>query len=167
MEALSSLGIDINGLILHLVNFGILLAILLKFFYKPIMTFIDERRDTIRQNLEEAETLRKKFATVNDAREAEKERTVREMQKELAEAKSFAETKSRELIAEAETRKEELIDEARVVIEEMKNRLQKEVEADVKARMEKVILHVLANDVPEETVKKSVESAWSELEAKA
>lgn len=40
------------------INFVVILAILYKLFYKPVMKFLDERRETIANNLSEAENAR-------------------------------------------------------------------------------------------------------------
>ncbi|MDP3998085.1 MAG: F0F1 ATP synthase subunit B [bacterium] len=48
---MESLGIDIRLIIIQIVNFGILLAVLTRFLYKPILKILDERKKRIAESL--------------------------------------------------------------------------------------------------------------------
>lgn len=54
---IGSIGLDIRSLILQIVNFAILLLVLKKFAYKPIMDILDARRHKIEESLETAKKL--------------------------------------------------------------------------------------------------------------
>ena len=54
MEALESLGIDWKMLVAQVVNFIILLLILRKFLFGPIVKLLDDRRKTIEKGLSDA-----------------------------------------------------------------------------------------------------------------
>jgi len=51
---ISSIGIDARSLILQIINFAILLLVLKKFAYKPIMDILDARRNKIEEGLKNA-----------------------------------------------------------------------------------------------------------------
>ncbi|MDP3985192.1 MAG: F0F1 ATP synthase subunit B [bacterium] len=163
MEALQSLGINLWSVLLYLINVGILLVVLTKFLYRPLFKFMDERRETIRRNLAEAETLRSAFQKEIALREREITDTRRELQVELAEAKRHAEIQAKALISEAQQEKERLVDEARAQIEAMKQKLVSEVEADLIDRMSRITMQVLSHKVPEAVVAESVSDSWKEL----
>lgn len=163
MEALQTLGIDVQGLILYLVNFGLLALVATWLIYKPVLRLLDKRRDTIKGNLEEADKLRNALEEARVKHETDTQHAARKMEQEIAEAKAHAQTKSKELIADAQTQKDDLLKEAKAIIDEMKKRIHGEVEDEVKEKMTKVLLHVLSSKVPEKAVKESVEVAWKEM----
>jgi len=55
MEALSSLGINWHSLVSQIINFLILLTLLRIFLYKPIIRILEQRQETIKKGLEDAE----------------------------------------------------------------------------------------------------------------
>ena len=52
-ELLSSLGIDLRLFLAQLINFSILLFVLFKFAYKPILNMMDERTEKIEKGAAE------------------------------------------------------------------------------------------------------------------
>ncbi len=163
MEALKSLGIDPWAIVLYLVNFGLLLAILTKFLYKPVLKFLDERRETVRNNLEEADKLRVALSEERAKRAEEVKASSAEASRQIAAVKAEAEAKSRVLLAEAEERREKLMAEAEADIEDRKRKLVGQVEGELLKRVEAVTMRVLQEKVPEKVVADSVSEAWKAL----
>lgn len=64
-----ALGLNFGSLIGHVVNFLILLFVLQRFLYKPVLKMLDERAARVRQSMEQAEEVRRR------SQEAETERT--------------------------------------------------------------------------------------------
>jgi hypothetical protein len=58
LEALNELGILWWNLVFQIVNFLVVLWLLNRFLYKPIMKMLRERRETIAKGLAEAESVR-------------------------------------------------------------------------------------------------------------
>jgi F-type H+-transporting ATPase subunit b len=163
MEALKALGIDPWAVLLYLANFGLLLAVLTAFLYKPILKFLDERREIVRKDLEEVGSLRHALTEEKERSESESRLLVAEAAREVAAAKAEAGEKSRELLAEAEARRAGMMSAAEIEIADRKRKLVGEVEADLLRKIEAVTMRVLQEKVPAEMVKTSVEDAWSEL----
>lgn len=163
MEVLQKLGIDWWSMLLYLVNTGLLLVLLTKLLYKPLLKIMDERRETVRKNLEETEHLKQSFAEQTSLREQEMKASMERLQAEVLAAKKQAEERVQVLMADAEKDRERLLEDARKQIKSEKDRLMKDLESDVRKRIEDTILFVLKNKLPSETVQKSVESAWKEL----
>jgi len=164
MNALENLGIDAWGLVLYLVNFGILAFVLTKLLYKPILKTLDERRKNIQENLSEAERLKTDFQKEMDQRSAEHANLVKQIQLELAETRSAAETRAKAVIAAAEAKRETLLTEANAQIEDMKQRLVADVEQELLKKIEAIALRAMRDGAPKESVKKSVTDAWKELQ---
>ena len=60
---MADLGFHLPSLAVYLVNFVILLIILYKVGYKPILRMLDERAEKIRESLEAAERVQEEAAT--------------------------------------------------------------------------------------------------------
>lgn len=150
-------------MLLYFVNMGILLALLTKLLYKPLLKFMDERRELVRRNLQETELLKAKFEEETRRRELENRAAMERMQSDVVAAKTSAEARAKELIAEADKRREEMMEEARRDIEEAKSQILKEAEKETQKRIEDTVMHVLRNKIPADVVKASVQSAWKEL----
>lgn len=163
MEALKALGIDLWAVVLYLVNFGLLVAVLTAFLYKPILKFLDERRETVRKDLEEVATLRGSLANEKARSETESRLLAAEAAREVAKARAETGERSRELLFEAEKRRAHMMTEAETEINERKRKLVGEVEAELLRKIEAVTMRVLRDKVPAETVEASVKGAWSEL----
>lgn len=112
MELLGKLGIDIRLLIAQTVNFGLLLWLLAKFVYKPILKQIEKDENELKNARIEAESLLR-----------EKNDFAREKEKEIANAKN----KAREIIEKAEN-----------VAKEIKKRAYEEGEREKKAVVEQI-----------------------------
>ena len=61
MELLSNLGINGKLLLAQIVNFFILLYILKRFAYKPILKVLDDRKEKIEKGLRDAENAKDKL----------------------------------------------------------------------------------------------------------
>lgn len=163
MDVLSKLGIDWWQILLYLVNFGLIVFLLSKFLYKPLLNYLDKRRDLIKQNIEEAENLKKEFERELKEQEAETKKILDQMHEEVAQAKKEAELKAEELLNEAEEERKQIIAETKKQVDIMKERIHDEVEHEIIVRMEQTILDVLQNKVPKDIIKQSIKDTWKQL----
>ena len=63
--------IQLGQLILQIINFGLLLVILTKFLYRPIIKLLEDRNKTIAAGLKAAETSLKEKETITQLKQAE------------------------------------------------------------------------------------------------
>jgi F-type H+-transporting ATPase subunit b len=111
--------IDIFTLLAEIVNFLILIWLLQRFLYKPIVNAMQEREQKIANQLEEAE---------QERQEAQKEtEKYRQLQYELDEQRD---EKLREARKEAKARRESLIEQTRDEVEEMRHNWQLAVQQE-------------------------------------
>lgn len=61
MDILAKLGIDWKLFVAQLVNFAILLLVLKRFAYKPMLAFLEERTNRIEKGLKDADIAREKL----------------------------------------------------------------------------------------------------------
>ena len=129
-ELLHGLGINWPVMLAQLLNFAILLAVLGKFVYKPVMKMLDERQQKVANTLaRDAHSLER-----HRAMEAEREKMLAEAraasQKIIDEAKQDGEGVKKKLLAEAGS------EVARMRLEEDKRRVHEKARLVAEARRE-------------------------------
>ncbi len=162
-ETLGKLGIDLWGVVLYLVNFGVLFFLLKRFLLKPLMAAVDKRRETIRENVAEAERLRSAFQEEAGRMRKESEDQLRSLQERYESVTAVAKKDAEQLLADAERKRTAMLAETAERVESMKASAIADAEKEIVARMERVIKAVLRDDVPNTVVRKSVEDGWKEL----
>jgi F-type H+-transporting ATPase subunit b len=122
--------ININyTLIMQCLNFAILLLVLYGFLWDPMLSFLDERRRSVRENLNEAEQSRQQAEELRQKRRQELEELRAERGEILDQARSTAEQQRSEIVdqareeanrmtAQAEERVGEEVRRARVSLQE-------------------------------------------------
>src|SRR5438552_937785 len=113
MDILNSLGINIGSVIWHAINFLILLVILQRFLYKPVVAMLDERSRRIRESLAQAETIREETARLEEQSRGILEEARRDGQQILAQANRTAEQIMAEARRQAQAEGERLVERAR------------------------------------------------------
>ena len=87
---MEALGINLPGLVTHIISFLVLLAILRLFLYKPIVNMLDQRSQRIRESLEAAERAREESAQSQEEVQAQLEAARAEGQQLIASAREVA-----------------------------------------------------------------------------
>lgn len=162
MEKLLTLGIDPMAIVVYIANTGLVLFVLTKLLYKPILKILDKRRDIIQNSLEEAKNLQKSFEEKIASIEKEKASTEAKLKSEVDKMHKYAEEKKTQLLAEMEASRSEMLKKTNDEIDARKKGLMKEVEGEVKNLMAKVILDIVENKVPENVIEESIESSWKQ-----
>ncbi|MDP1846089.1 MAG: F0F1 ATP synthase subunit B [Candidatus Moranbacteria bacterium] len=159
-ELLSKLGIDWKLLIAQIVNFLVLLFVLYKFAYGPVLAMLDKRQKKIEKGLKDADEAHKKLAESADMQK-EILRKARIEAKDIVE-KSYvqAEKSKSEIAAEAKTQAEKIIANAKDQIELEKNKMITEVKSEigslVVAAAEKIINEKIDEKKDKEIIGKSL-----------
>ena len=87
---MEALGINLPGLVTHLLSFIILMVVLKMFLYKPIVNMLDQRAQRIRESLEAAERAREESAASQEEVQAQLEAARAEGQQLIASAREVA-----------------------------------------------------------------------------
>jgi F-type H+-transporting ATPase subunit b len=90
MQALETLGINGWGLLWHLINFIVLLFVLQRFVFPPVLKMLDERQRRIRESMEQAERLRAETASAEERMKAELDEARRQGQEIINQATQMA-----------------------------------------------------------------------------
>jgi F-type H+-transporting ATPase subunit b len=132
VEALiEAFDVNVVGLFFQVVNFLLLLYLLNRFLFKPLLARMDERSSKIEKGLEDAEAA----ARDRELARAEREAAVAEARKEsaemLARANKIAEDTRNEILNDARTEAERVTTRAREEIVAEKDRAMAELRAQV------------------------------------
>lgn len=131
MELIEKLGIDWKLLIAQIVNFFILLAVLYKFVYKPVLSTLDKRSKTIEKGIHDAKKSEERLEQIEREREEKLAKAEKEIGLMFAQAKKDAESIKDDIVKNAASQGEDLLRRAKVQIEEQKQAMLEEVKAEV------------------------------------
>jgi F-type H+-transporting ATPase subunit b len=161
---LGTFGLDWKLFLAQLVNFSVIVFVLTKWVYKPLIKTMDERKKKIEDGVKNAETAEKKLHSAKD----EEEKIINEAR--AAGKEILDEGKKR-----GETERQKRVDASKVIIEEQlkesKERITRETEA-AKQRAEKDIAglvigaaeKVTKTVLDEKTHRKLIQDSIKELE---
>ena len=158
-----SLGINPINLISQMVNIGILIFVLNKFLYKPILKKLDERSKLVKKGIEAAEHNVKLSEEMEAERIKQLQKTQKEIEKMLAKAKSDASQVKNEIIKDAQTQAEKLLVKRQGEIEQMLEKQQKELQTHVADIAVSVARKVLSEYIDEKTQANIMESQLKKL----
>jgi F-type H+-transporting ATPase subunit b len=136
-----------KSLIVQMVNFVVLLIILTKLLYRPLVAKMQERTEAIRQSLEQAQAARDEAAR----QQAENEGRLRQAHAEAASIRGQA-------LKEAADEQRRLVDSARAESQRLVDSAKAQMDADVRRAREELRREVgdLATAVAEKLIRKSL-----------
>lgn len=153
MELLKNFGFDPVLLSAQVINFLIILFVLKRFLYKPLLDMLKKRQKTIEEGLKQAEEAR---ITLESAEEKEREI--------LKKARITADSMLEEAKKEAETQAKKIEEEAKKEAESIIADAQKKIEISEKETEKKLATYV--SKLAIELITQSSKTLFSEKEQK-
>lgn len=136
---MEALGLDIKLLIVQIINFGLLLFVLSKFVYKPIIKLLDERKKKVQESVDNSAKIEERLLKLE-----EKEKDI------LKKAQEKANIEREELSKLAKEEREQILMEARTAAEKETlkglERL-KAAEEEASQRIKEKLVKKITNDV--------------------
>ncbi|MFZ5806056.1 MAG: F0F1 ATP synthase subunit B [Verrucomicrobiota bacterium] len=130
-ETLHTLGIDWDKLIAQTVSFGVLLWVLWRFAYKPVLDILEKRRVKIEESLANAEKIKQEKART----ELEKREVLLKANEQavqiLAEAQKTASAQSEKKIQETIAQAEAMIKKAEAAIDLERDKMMLELKREI------------------------------------
>lgn len=161
MEILTQIGIDGKLLLAQVVNFLILLFVLHRFAYKPMLVFLEKRTERIEEGLKNAEEAKKRLDEASKGEERILATAREEAKKIVTETREASEKRGQELIAEFERKAERIVEEAQERAKEEREKMFREAKGEIAdlviATTEKVLRENLDGDVERGKVTKFLE----------
>ena len=134
VELFSAFGIDWRLLIVQSLNFLILLGVLWYFLYKPLLTLLKKREETIAQGVADAEAAEKARGEIEVTRHEKLKEAEVEASEILSHAKKAPTEEKTRIVTEAESRAESVLTDAQARGEELATQAKKDAEKEI-ARM--------------------------------
>lgn len=135
-ELFAAFGIDWKLLLVQAINFGLLLVILWRFLYTPILRMIDERQRKIEEGVRAAEEAEKRLAAAAGEGQAIVTKASRVAEGMVVLARTRAEEKGGEILKSAEEKAEAILaDAAARAAETQRSALQKSERGIAQAAM--------------------------------
>jgi F-type H+-transporting ATPase subunit b len=104
MEAITTtLGLNWQGLIWHLINFGVLLFLLRLVLFKPIVTMLDARTKRVQDSMAQADAAKR----AAEQAEADRQALLTETRREAEAIRARADDQAKRILADAEARAKE------------------------------------------------------------
>jgi len=130
-EFFDAFGVDVFKLAFQIINFLLLLWLLNRFLFKPMMARLDERKEKIEKGLEDAEAAARDRELARAEREAAVDEARREAQAMIARANKIAEDSRSEILTQARAEAEKVTQRARDEINAEKEKAMAELRAGV------------------------------------
>ena len=128
---MEQLGIDSRWFISQLVNFVVLLLILQRLLYKPMLNMLHQRQERIRESMEQAELTKKEAARTEEAYKERIDESRREAQTIIAQAVQQAERVREERVALVEEEARQIIAKAKDDAQHERQRVVAELRSEV------------------------------------
>lgn len=161
MELLTKLGIDWKLLIAQMVNFLIVLGVLYRFLYKPLLKFLDDRKRRIESSVAEAKRIETELKNM-EVKRAESEREAkRQAQEIIAQAEKEADIRRQEVINKMKEEAQQTLEETKQRFESEKEesmrKLQQEAARFITQALIKVVGKLPAGKVDEKLVSEAID----------
>ena len=131
MEILKSIGIEPKLLLAQAINFFLLLFVLYKFLYKPILKALNERSKKVEESLKQCEDIEKKASETEEKRLKILEGAKKEASKIIKEARAASEDSKVLILKEAESKSKEILKTAKENSEKEKKLMMKELKNEI------------------------------------
>ncbi|OGP93494.1 MAG: ATP synthase F0 subunit B [Deltaproteobacteria bacterium RBG_16_48_10] len=161
MGGFASLGISLPLLLAFMINFIILLAMLGKFLYKPVLKMLDERAQKIKESMEWAEATKRDYEQAKAEVQRQIEKGRQEAQAIIAQALQKGEGFKEEAKKEAAGQAKAIVEKARAELEAERDRmvddLRKEFVSLLILASEKVIRQTLDKEKQSKLIEETLE----------
>jgi F-type H+-transporting ATPase subunit b len=163
MAFFDAFGVDLPKLLFQVINFLLLLYLLNRFLFKPVLKLLDERQARIAKGLEDAESA----ARDRELARAEREAAIDEARKEatamIARATKIAEDSRAEIVAAAKAEAEKVTERARQEIVAEKEKAMAELRAHVADLALEAAAKLVRSDMNATTQRRLVEEFLTEV----
>lgn len=163
MQIFESFGIQPTLLLAQIVNFLVILFLLKKFFYKPIIKILDERKKRIEESLKNADLIEEKLKKTEEKSALITQVAQKNAQDLIESAKGEAERITNQAVGESRKIVEEGLTEARVQIEVQRQQMQKQLENETLTLVVEVVKKVLGRTLKTKEKQELTKNALSQI----
>ena len=130
-ELIKTFHIETNLLIAQIVNFSIVLFVLYKFAYGPILKTLNDRSKKIEKGLKDSEEAGKRLEEITEKEKEVLANAKKEAQEIIRKSEEEAKKNAETIILEAKEKTEKAVADAKKLIDQEKGKMMAEVRAEV------------------------------------
>lgn len=145
MEIFHGIGIEPKLLLAQALNFGLLLFVLYRFLYAPILKMLNERSTKIEKSLKEAEEIEIRSTKAKEEHEIMIAEAKKEVAKLLKEAKIIREEMKIAIIKDAENKAEEILKKGEDNIVKEKEQMMSDIKGELAEIISKTMQVIFEN----------------------
>jgi F-type H+-transporting ATPase subunit b len=164
MEFFNAFGVDWFKLLAQILNFLVVLYLINRFGFKPLLRLMDERAARIKKGLEDAEAAARDRSLAQAEREAAVAEARKEAQAMIARANKIAEDTRAEILGEARTEAGKLVERARQEITAEKDKAMAELRSQVADLALDAAGKLVQSEMNTDTQRRLVEGFLSEVQ---
>ena len=153
-----------KSLVIQAINFGLLLFILIKLLYKPLLAKMNERTEAIRSSLEEAKAARAEAERERAEHAAKLQASLAEAQSNRATALKYAEEEQRRVVDAARAEAARLVEAARSEMAQDVRRARQELRQEVADLATSVAERLIRKSLRDEDHRRIVDDAINRVE---
>lgn len=127
---MEKLGIQPSLLLAQIVNFTIIMVVLTKLLYKPMLEMLEKRRRKIEEGIRLTEAMKEEELKIEAKKQKAVDQGRREGQDLIEEAKKRAKEDEKQILSDARAEAEEIIAKGHMEVERLKKEMQKSIEKD-------------------------------------
>lgn len=161
---MEQLGIQPTLLLAQIINFAIIVVVLSKLLYKPILNLLEKRRKEIEEGLKITQRLRQE----EDKLKARREQMLADARKEghvvLEDARAVAKEEQKEILVNAREEAEDIIAKGKAEVERLRGELTKKLERDAVDLAVSMARRILTKTLSSQDQHKILSSHMNELE---
>lgn len=162
-EIFEKLGLDGKLIIAQIVNFILLLIILQKLAYRPVLKMLEERSKKIEKSLKQAEKIEKELKNTEEIKLSEIKKAKEESQKIINEAIKSSEKKSQEALEKIKIKTQDVVERAKREIRLEKENSIKEAKKEIVDLVIQTTRKIIGNSINEENQKKLINETLSKM----
>ncbi len=164
MDALvGQFGINLPLLLAQILNFGILVFVLMKFAYKPILNILDKRRERIENSLKQAKEIEERTRKMEDDITQKLADAKKHAEQIILEAKDIGDKARNEILIQTNKEVSNLIEKAKQEIENEKMNMMADIQEYVVKTSLLVVQKVLADKMDPKIQEQLIMDSMKEL----
>lgn len=160
---IGTLGINLKIFLAQLFNFAIVLLVMWKWAYKPIVKLLEERQEKIERGVKQAADVEKRVQELEQEREQVITAAKSEAAKVLEEARAVAEDRKKELLGKAKQEVQGVVAQGRAQLETQKAQMIREMREEIAALAVEAARKVLQSEVDEKKATKLAQDVVEEM----
>lgn len=151
---IGTLGINVKIFLAQLLNFAIVLIVLWKWAYKPIVKLLEERQEKIAHSVKQADAIEKRVHELESEQKEVIATAKSEAAKILDEARVSAQDRTKELLAKAKEEVKGVVAQGKTQLEAQKIQMIAEAREEIAAIAVEAARKILADGVDEKKATK-------------